>query len=117
MRDNDLVLIDAGGEFGHYSSDITRTYPVSGKFTDAQKEIYEAVLSANMECIYQCKASCHVSLDNLHRIASNILQKKLEILFERNLSPRVIIFVSNSYLGMGSYLSTFYWSLYWYGCS
>jgi len=87
-RKDDLILIDAGGEFGNYSSDITRTFPISGTFTQSQKEIYEAVLDANLECISQCKASSHVSLDNLHRIASNSLMTRLEYLFERSISAR-----------------------------
>ena len=44
MRDGQLVVIDIGAEFEHYCGDITRTYPVSGSFTDRQKELYEIVL-------------------------------------------------------------------------
>lgn len=47
MRDGDLVLIDAGCEYAMYASDITRTFPVGGRFTDAQREVYEIVLAAN----------------------------------------------------------------------
>ncbi|MFC5512410.1 aminopeptidase P N-terminal domain-containing protein [Massilia jejuensis] len=46
MRDGDLVLIDAGCEFDSYASDITRTFPVNGRFSDAQKTLYELVLVA-----------------------------------------------------------------------
>jgi Xaa-Pro aminopeptidase len=46
MRDGDLVLIDAGCEFDSYASDITRTFPVNGRFTQAQKTLYELVLRA-----------------------------------------------------------------------
>jgi Xaa-Pro aminopeptidase len=45
-EDGDLVLIDAGCESGLYCSDITRTFPVSGRFTDAQRAVYEVVLAA-----------------------------------------------------------------------
>ncbi len=45
-RDGDLVLIDAGCEFDGYASDITRTYPVNGRFTGPQKTLYELVLAA-----------------------------------------------------------------------
>jgi Xaa-Pro aminopeptidase len=46
MQDGDLVLIDAGCELDGYASDITRTFPVSGRFTDAQRALYELVLAA-----------------------------------------------------------------------
>lgn len=48
LRDGDLLLVDAGGEFKNYASDITRTFPINGKFTAAQKEVYELVLSAQL---------------------------------------------------------------------
>jgi Xaa-Pro aminopeptidase len=46
MQDGDLVLIDAGCELDGYASDITRAWPVNGRFTDAQRELYELVLAA-----------------------------------------------------------------------
>jgi Xaa-Pro aminopeptidase len=46
MRDGDLVLIDAGCELDGYASDITRTFPVNGRFTPAQRRLYELVLAA-----------------------------------------------------------------------
>ncbi|WP_371767335.1 Xaa-Pro aminopeptidase [Massilia sp.] len=46
MQDGDLVLIDAGCELDGYASDITRTFPVNGRFTDAQRTLYELVLTA-----------------------------------------------------------------------
>jgi len=46
MGEGDLLLIDAGGELDGYAADITRTFPVSGRFTGAQREIYELVLAA-----------------------------------------------------------------------
>ncbi|MFM1897104.1 MAG: hypothetical protein RLZZ385_2178 [Pseudomonadota bacterium] len=51
IRDGDLVLIDAGCEYEHYASDITRTFPANGKFTAEQKAIYELVLDANLAAI------------------------------------------------------------------
>jgi len=50
-----------------YASDITRTFPVSGKFTAPQRDLYEAVLSAQKECIKKCKIEDQVSLNDLHR--------------------------------------------------
>ena len=51
LQANDLLLIDAGCEFQGYASDITRTFPVGGKFSGPQKAIYELVLSAQLACI------------------------------------------------------------------
>ena len=51
LRDGDLVLIDAGCEFALYAGDITRTFPVNGKFSEAQKAIYEIVLQAQKRAI------------------------------------------------------------------
>lgn len=46
LQDGDLLLIDAGAEFGSYASDITRTFPVNGRFSSAQRELYDIVLAA-----------------------------------------------------------------------
>ena len=48
IRGTDLVLVDAGCEVNGYASDITRTWPVSGMFSEAQREIYELVLRAEL---------------------------------------------------------------------
>ena len=53
MADGDLLLIDAGCEYGSYASDITRTFPVNGKFSGPQKDVYEVVLEAQEQCIGQ----------------------------------------------------------------
>jgi len=49
--DGDLILIDAGAQFGCYSADITRTFPVNGKFTDRQKLLYDIVLEGQQKVI------------------------------------------------------------------
>jgi Xaa-Pro aminopeptidase len=54
-RDGDLILIDAGAEYQYYTGDITRTYPVNGKFTAAQKRVYEGVLAIEKEIIAHVK--------------------------------------------------------------
>ena len=51
LKDGDLVLVDAGCEFELYASDITRTYPINGKFSAAQLAIYEVVLEAQQKSI------------------------------------------------------------------
>lgn len=51
LRDGDLVLIDAGSEYEYYAADVTRTFPVNGKFTTAQRAVYDLVLSAQEAAI------------------------------------------------------------------
>ncbi|WP_250123387.1 aminopeptidase P N-terminal domain-containing protein [Chroococcidiopsis sp. CCMEE 29] len=53
MQDNELLLIDAGCAYGYYNADITRTFPVGGKFTPEQKALYEIVLEAQLQAIAQ----------------------------------------------------------------
>jgi Xaa-Pro aminopeptidase len=51
LRDGDLLLVDAGAEYQGYASDITRTFPINGKFTEAQRDIYDLVLQTQLSCI------------------------------------------------------------------
>ena len=55
LRDGDLLLIDAGCELDGYASDITRTFPVNGRFSGAQREVYELVLAAQRAAIAAVK--------------------------------------------------------------
>ena len=71
MKDGDLLLIDAGCEVGSYASDITRTFPVNGKFSSAQKEIYQLVLSAQKAAIEKVKVG-HF-FDDPHKEALKII--------------------------------------------
>ena len=59
LKDGDLVLIDAGCEIDCYASDITRTFPVSGRFSPEQKAIYELVLAANEEAFKHIEPGRH----------------------------------------------------------
>ncbi len=51
LRAGDLLLVDAGAEYLGYASDITRTFPIDGQFTEAQRDIYDLVLKTQMSCI------------------------------------------------------------------
>ena len=55
LIDGDLVLVDAGCEYEHYASDVTRTFPVGKKFSDEQKKIYEIVLEAHKQASAEIK--------------------------------------------------------------
>lgn len=55
LKDGDLLLIDAGCGYQGYASDITRTFPVNGRFTKAQREVYEVVLDVQIQCVEATK--------------------------------------------------------------
>jgi Xaa-Pro aminopeptidase len=59
LRAGDLLLIDAGCEYECYASDITRTFPVSGRFSTAQRAVYDVVLAAQHAAIAACVAGNH----------------------------------------------------------
>ncbi|KAL2119647.1 hypothetical protein VTJ04DRAFT_6608 [Mycothermus thermophilus] len=73
----ETVLVDAGGEYGWYATDITRVWPLNGKFTPAQRDLYSAVLVAQRECVALCRADAGLSLDEIHREAERVLQREL----------------------------------------
>ncbi|KAK0708257.1 peptidase M24, structural domain-containing protein [Lasiosphaeris hirsuta] len=74
------VLVDAGGEYGNYVSDITRTWPVSGRFSAPQRDLYEAVLRVQRRVVTMCRADAALTLDQLHRVADNGLREELTAL-------------------------------------
>lgn len=55
LNDGDLILFDLGAQYQYYNADISRTFPVNGKFTERQKEVYNAVLRVNEEIIKSIK--------------------------------------------------------------
>lgn len=59
LKNGDLVLIDAGCELDYYAADITRTFPVNGKFSPEQKALYDICLQAQLEAIAECKPGRH----------------------------------------------------------
>jgi len=71
----ELVLVDAGCEVSGYASDITRTWPVNGKFSDQQREIYELVLKAELAGIEACQAGSPWS--SMHHATSRVLAQGL----------------------------------------
>jgi Xaa-Pro aminopeptidase len=67
LREGDLLLLDAGGEYGYYTSDLTRTFPVGHGFSSAQAKAYDLVLRAQKDCIAMSKPG--VTLPQIHRHA------------------------------------------------
>ena len=78
LNPNDLVLVDAGAQYGGYVTDITRTWPVSGKFSPAQRDLYSLLLSVQRTCVALCRVSANVSLDKLHQIATTAVRDGLQ---------------------------------------
>ncbi|KAI4199626.1 MAG: hypothetical protein LQ350_004501 [Teloschistes chrysophthalmus] len=77
LVDGDLVLVDAGGEYGNYITDITRTWPIKPTFTPPQKDLYNAILATQRTCISLCRASASNSLDKIHQVAEETLRDSL----------------------------------------
>jgi Xaa-Pro aminopeptidase len=71
----DLVLIDAGCEFGYYASDVTRTFPVGGAFSREQQAIYELVLEAQVASIAATRPGA--TLDSIHKVSVDVIARGL----------------------------------------
>ena len=71
LRDGDLLLIDAGAEYQGYASDITRTFPVNGRFTPAQRDIYDLVLDVQLKCVERARP--RVTMDELKTYSIELL--------------------------------------------
>ena len=75
LRDGELVMLDLGCTSGHYASDFTRTLPVSGRFSERQRSLYEAVFAAQQAALKACKPGARLSgkgadtLDSIARAA------------------------------------------------
>ena len=78
LDEDDMVLVDAGGEYGGYIADITRTYPISGKFSPAQSDLYNAVLEVQRKCVVLCREDAGICLDELHSEAEKGLRENLK---------------------------------------
>ncbi|GAA5832022.1 hypothetical protein JCM3766R1_003690 [Sporobolomyces carnicolor] len=80
LKQGDLVMLDAGCEYGGYASDITRTFPVSGQFTTAQKALYSAVLRVHRHLLALCQdpsESLQLTLEQLHKISVDLTREEL----------------------------------------
>ncbi len=75
MADGDLLLVDAGCEYDYYASDVTRTFPVSGRFSPEQRAVYDVVLAAQTAAIDAVRPGA--TLDEVHRVALAVLAEGL----------------------------------------
>ncbi|MGC9127858.1 MAG: aminopeptidase P N-terminal domain-containing protein [Acidithiobacillus sp.] len=108
LLDGDLVLIDAGAEYGNYAGDITRTYPVNGVFSPAQREIYELVLASQKAAIAALvpgrsvadyhEAAVAVLVDGLRDL--KILSESREAILEQGLYRSFYMHRTGHWLGL-----------------
>jgi len=101
LNDGDLLLIDAGCESLGYASDITRTFPINGSFSKAQKQIYQIVLSAQKSAIASIKPGEKVNTP--HEIACDIISReliKLGIMKELNNLSEFYMHKTGHWLGL-----------------
>lgn len=108
LRDGDLLLIDAGGEYQSYAADITRTFPVNGAFDDIQKAVYEIVLAAQLAGIAEVKpgapwnsphvAAVRVLTEGLRQLG--VLKGKLDKLIDEEAYKPFYMHRTGHWLGM-----------------
>ena len=108
LKDGDLLLIDAGCELENYASDITRTYPINGKFTSPQRDIYQIVLNAQKEAIKKVKPGEY--FDEPHKAAIDqivnglidlkILKVSRDEIIEKELYKQFFMHRTSHWLGL-----------------
>ncbi len=108
MLDGELVLVDAGAEYDYYASDVTRTYPVNGKFSARQKDLYELVLQAQSDAINEVQVGKHWI--DFHEAAAKtisqglldfkILQGSLDEVLEEKTYTQYYMHMTGHWLGL-----------------
>jgi Xaa-Pro aminopeptidase len=117
MGDHDLLLIDAGCEYGYFASDVTRTFPVSGKFTREQQAIYELVLESQLEGIRLTRAGG--TIEEIHKacvlvitrglVRLGLLQGEVDKLIETEAYKPFYMHRTSHWLGMDVHDVGRYW--------
>jgi Xaa-Pro aminopeptidase len=108
LRDGDLVLVDAGAEYDLYASDITRTFPVNGRFSPEQKAIYEIVLAAHSAALEQvhpgkqwnCPHDAAVRVIAQGLVDLGLLKGSLETVLEDQLYAEFFMHKTGHWLGL-----------------
>jgi Xaa-Pro aminopeptidase len=103
VKPGDLLLMDVGAEYAHYSADVTRTFPVSGKFSTEQAEIYQIVYDAQDAAAKAARLGAYVS--DVDRAATEVIKDgllRLGLITDRNSNQYRIWFMHNTshWLGM-----------------
>lgn len=103
VKPGELLLIDVGAEYEHYSADVTRTFPVSGKFSPAQAEIYQIVYDAQEAAALVARPGANIS--DVHRAAEEVIKEgllRLGLITDRNSRQSQMWFMHSTshWLGM-----------------
>jgi Xaa-Pro aminopeptidase len=108
LTEGTLLLIDAGGEFGGFTADVTRTYPVSGRFSPVQRRFYEVVLRAEKECVALVRPGA--TIEDVHdhavkvltagMVELGLLQGSVSELIEKETYKRYYLHRTSHWLGM-----------------
>ncbi|MGB1015812.1 MAG: aminopeptidase P family protein, partial [Nannocystaceae bacterium] len=116
LNAGDLLLIDAGAEWDYFTGDITRTFPISGRFTPAQRDAYEVVLAANRAGI--AHATTTGTIDGIHEVCLRVLcegmralklvQGSLDEILERGLYKPFYMHKTNHWLGVDVHDAGYY---------
>ncbi len=117
MGANELLLIDAGCEYGYFASDVTRTFPVNGKFTNEQRAIYEIVLESQLEGIRLTRTGG--SIEEIHKacvlvitrglVKLGLLQGEVDKLIETEAYKPFYMHRTSHWLGMDVHDVGRYW--------
>ena len=108
LENNDLILIDAGSEWDYYSADITRTWPVNGRFSSQQKDIYQLVLEANSKAIEECKVGNTINEPHMKALTTmveglidlKVLSESVEEIIEQRLYFPFYMHSTSHWLGL-----------------
>ncbi|OLY80643.1 Intermediate cleaving peptidase 55 [Smittium mucronatum] len=88
VQQNQLLLIDAGMEYAEYMSDVSRTIPVSGRYSQSQADLYSTLLQVQEECIKYMYSDSDMSLNDVHMVSESLLMKGLSKLGFSGLSSK-----------------------------
>ena len=108
LHDGDLVLVDAGCEYEHYACDVTRTFPINGRFTGEQRALYEVVLAAQVNAIAAASVGNHFNAPHEAAVATlaaglldlGILKGDLDSVLETEAHRRFTVHKSSHWLGL-----------------